>query len=227
MPTSVDLFVKFYVGFAVYFYCCLIVSNPNSLNNIDEWPILFLFLFLSVSSCLFADVFQSETWSEFFSSTTENLQPTASLVKSTVLGSKADGTVRTYLGGFRRWKRWAFSNHVCRFPANPFQALIYIQCLLQDANSPSPDLNAVYSIVWAQQMAGLSKISDHPLVSLMVSASQRLLGRPKVKKDPVTPEMLKALVESKITDKSPSISDLRTVALCLIGYAGFFSVLAS
>ena len=71
-------------------------------------------------------------------------------------------------------------------------------------------------------MAGLSKISAHPLVSLMVSESQRLLRRPKVKKDPVTPEMLKALMESKITDKSPSISDLRTVALCLIGYARFF-----
>ena len=51
---------------------------------------------------------------------------------------------------------------------------------LQDANSPSPVLNAVYSIDWAQHMAGLSKISNHPLVSLMVSASQRLLGRPEV-----------------------------------------------
>jgi len=51
---------------------------------------------------------------------------------------------------------------------------------LQDANSPSPVLNAVYSIDWAQYMAGLSKISNHPLVSLMVSASQRLPGRPKV-----------------------------------------------
>ena len=56
----------------------------------------------------------------------------------------------------------------------------------------------------------------------MVSASQRILGRPKVKKYPLTPETLKALLESKITDKSPSISDLRSVALCLIGYAGFF-----
>ena len=55
------------------------------------------------------------------------------------------------------------------------------------------------------------------MVALMVSASQRILGRPKVKKDPITPEMLKALVESKITDKSPSLSDLRSVALCLIG----------
>ena len=52
-------------------------------------------------------------------------------------------------------------------------------------------------------MAGLSKISNHLLVSLMVSAFQRLLGRPKVENDPVTPEMLKTL--SKITDKSPSI----------------------
>ena len=143
-------------------------------------------------------------------------------MKSTVLGSKAAGAVRTYLGGFRRWKRWASSNHVCLFPANPFQVAIYLQCLLQDANSPSPVLNAVYSIDWAQQMAGLSKISDHPLVALMVSASQRLLGRPKVKKDPVTPEMLKALVESKITDKSPSVSDRRSAALCLMGYEGCF-----
>ena len=63
-------------------------------------------------------------------------------MKSAVLGSSADGTVRTYLGGFRRWKRWASCNHVCLFPANPFQVAIYLQCLLQDAKSPSPVLNA-------------------------------------------------------------------------------------
>ena len=97
-----------------------------------------------------------------------------------------------------------------------------MQCVIQDANSPSPVLTAVYSIDGARQMTGLSKISLHPLVSLMVSASQRFLGRPKVKKDLVTPEKLKALVESKITDKSPSTSDLRSVALCLIGNTGFF-----
>ena len=161
-------------------------------------------------------------WSEFFASLPEVLQPTASLVKSTVLASRADGTVRSYLGGFKRWRCWASSNHVCHFPPNPFQVAVYLQCLLNEASSPSPVLNAVYSIDWALQLAGLSKISIHPLVASMVSASQRILGRPKVKKDPITPEMLKALVESKITDKSPSLSDFRSVALCLIGYAGFF-----
>ena len=58
-----------------------------------------------------------------------------------------------------------------RLTVNPIETL-----LVQDANSPSPVLNAVYSIDWAQQMAGLSKISDHPLAVLMVSASQRVLG---------------------------------------------------
>ena len=170
------------VSFSTHCFCCLLVSNIYLLNNIESWPILFRLSILVVSFYLFADVFQSGMWSELFSSTPAHLQPAASLVKSTVLGSKADGTVRTYLGSFRRWKRWASSNHVCPFPANPFQVASYLQCLLQDANSPSPVLNAVYSIDWAQQMAGLSKISDHPLVAFMVSASQRLLGRPKVKK---------------------------------------------
>ena len=167
-------------------------------------------------------MFKSEKWSEFFASIPEVLQPTASLVKSTVLASRADGTVPSYLGSFKRWKCWASSNHVCHFPPNPFQVAVYLQCLLNEAYSPSPVLNAVYSIDWALQLAGLSKISIHPLVASMVSASQRILGRLKVKKDPMTPEMLTALVESKITDKSPSLSDFRSVALCLIGYAGFF-----
>ena len=143
-------------------------------------------------------------------------------VKSTVLASKADGTVRSYLGGFKRWKCWASSSHLCHFPADPLQVAVYLQCLLNETYSPSPVLNAVHSIDWALQLAGLSKISNHPLVASMFRASQRILGRPRIKKDPITPEMLKALVESKITDKSPSLSDLRSVALCLIGYAGFF-----
>ena len=97
-----------------------------------------------------------------------------------------------------------------------------MQCLLNEAYSPSPVLNAVCSIDWALQLAGFSKISSHSLVDSTVSASQRILGRPKVKKDPITPEMLNAFVESKIKDKSASLSDLRSVALCLIGYNGFF-----
>ncbi len=72
------------------------------------------------------------------------------------------------------------------------------------------------------QLAGLQKITDHPLVFGLVRASHRILGRSTGKKEPVSPETLKALVTARIKDKSPSLSDLRMVALCLIRYAGFF-----
>jgi len=177
---------------------------------------------LLVSFILILDVFQSEMWTEFFAAIPDHLQPLVSRVQETVLASRADGTIRTYLAGFRRWKFWASSNCIRHMPANPFQVSVYLQCLILEASSPSPVLNAVYSIDWAQQLAGLPKVSVHPMVSAMVSASQRILGKAKSKKEPITPEMLRALVSSKISDKSPSLSDLRTVALCLIGYAGFF-----
>ena len=51
-------------------------------------PLLFYsFVFLQMCS----SVNLSEMWSEFFASTPGNLQPPASLVKSSVLASKADG----------------------------------------------------------------------------------------------------------------------------------------
>ena len=41
----------------------------------------------------------------------------------------------------------------------------------------------------------------------MINASQRILSRSRVEKDPVTPEILQALVISNIKDKFPSLSD--------------------
>ena len=157
------------------------------------------------------------------------MQRIASQLQSTIIGSRADTTIRTYLGGFKRWKRWAVSNGIPHMPANPFHVAMYLQCLLNDARSPSPIRTAVYSIDWAMQLAGLAKVGDHPLVIGLVHASHRILGKPTVKKEPVTPEMLKALVKARLTDKCPSLSDIRMVELCLIGYAGFlrFSELSS
>ena len=158
-------------------------------------------------------------WCEFSAAFPNHLQPLVSRVQETVLASKAEGTVRSYLAGFKRWKLWASSNCLCHMPANSFHVAAYLQCLISEPIL-LPVLNAVYSIDWAQCLAGLPKVSDHAIVSSMVSAFQRILGKPK--KEPITSEMLKALVTCKISDKSPSLSDLRTVALCLLGYADFF-----
>ena len=65
-------------------------------------------------------------------------------------------------------------------PANLFHVAMYLQCLLNEAGSPSQirTLTAVYSIDWAMQLAGLPKVGDHPLVFGLVHASHRILGKP-------------------------------------------------
>ena len=141
----------------------------------------------------FADVFKSDIWTEFFGSIPVHILPTLEV-------SSRDGE-----DGLR-------STIFATVPVNTFQSALYQHCRLNVANCPSPLLNELFSIDWAQNLASLPTISDHSLVSSMISAAQRILGRPRDKKDPVTPDMLKALTESKIKDKSPSLSDLRTVA---------------
>ena len=129
--------------------------------------VVFCLLVASFLFFLFTDVFQSEMWCEFSAAFPNHLQPLVSRVQETVLASKAEGTIRTYLAGFKRWKLWASSNCFCHVPANSFHVAAYLQCLISEANSPSPVLNAVYSIDWAQRLAGLPKVSDHPIVSSM------------------------------------------------------------
>ena len=126
-------------------------------------------------------------WNEFFAFTPVDLQPLASVVGLCVLTLEVsrdgeDGTRPTIF---------------CYLTVNPFQLTLYLLCRVNEANSPSPLPNDLFSIDWAQNLAGLLKISDRPLVFSMISEAQRILRRPRDKKDPVTPEMLKALANPK------------------------------
>ena len=104
---------------------------------------------------------------------------------------------------------------------------MYLQVILRSTSSASPINHAVYSIDWAHGLAGCPKVSSHCMVQSMMRASKRVLAKPKCRKEPITPEMLQQLAES-LKDKS-CIASSRTLALCLIGFAGFlrFSELCS
>ncbi|KAK3750080.1 hypothetical protein QZH41_005659 [Actinostola sp. cb2023] len=102
--------------------------------------------------------------------------------KDTVFTSKEDGTVRTNLGGFNRW---ATVNGVGYLPASPFHVAVYLQLVSQEASSPSPVLTAVYSIDWVHKLSGYEKVSVHPLEESMMGAFQRILARPKCRKEPM------------------------------------------
>ena len=86
--------------------------------------LLFLGSFLNFP---FSDVFQSEMWCEFLAAFPDHLQPLVSRFQETVLASKAQGTIRTYSAGFKRWKLWALSNCFRHMPANrPFSLVHFV-----------------------------------------------------------------------------------------------------
>ena len=130
--------------------------------------------------------FQSDMWREFSLAVSRGMENIARQVQHTALGSKADSKVRSYLSGFKRWKRSSSLNGIPSIPANPFQVAVYLQCtcLMNEANSPSLVPSAVYSMDWTKQLAGLPKISDHPLISGLIRASHRILGKSIIKKEP-------------------------------------------
>ena len=123
-------------SYSMYHVRCILADRIRCIMFLSFSLFSFLVFFLT-------DVFQSEMWKEFSSVIPSHLHPIASEVQKTVLSSKADSTVRKYLGGLKRWKQWAASNGISHIPANPFQVAVYLQCLLNEANSPSPIRTAV------------------------------------------------------------------------------------
>ncbi|XP_015767497.1 PREDICTED: uncharacterized protein LOC107346244 [Acropora digitifera] len=104
-------------------------------------------------------VFQSGKRCEFFAAFPNHLQPWVSRVQETVLASKAEGTIRTYLADFKHWKLWALSNGFCYMPANTFHVTAYLQCLILKQILLVLRLYAVYCIDWVQRLASLPRVS--------------------------------------------------------------------
>ena len=60
----------------------------------------------------------------------------------------------------------------------------------------------------------------HPLVVQVLAGIKRKLACPMTKKEPITPEILSTPV-SKFGQQDASLSDIRTLCACLLGFAGF------
>lgn len=75
------------------------------------------------------------------------------------------------------------------------------------------------ALSWLHQVAGLQPVSGAPLVQAALAGFRRMLAQPKVRKEPVTAEMLKAMVEA--AGPEPSLLEVRLLALCLLAFAGF------
>ena len=127
--------------------------------------------------CLFPEVFQHGVWKEVGSLKHPDLISLADRMKSTVLMSRASGTVNGYTRAFNRWKEFASRwGEVATFQAQPLPVALYLQHLLESTSSCSSVDAAFYGLKWVHETARLVSPTDNLLVAAVREASKRILG---------------------------------------------------
>ena len=107
------------------------------------------------------------------------------------------------------------------FPAKPIHVALYLSYLIQKANTPSPVEEAVNALSWAHNLACVEDPTRHPLVKQVLEGAKRMLAHKVNKKEPITPEILRSLVDRYATEQA-TLADIRTLTICLLGFVGFF-----
>jgi len=144
-----------------------------------------------------------------------------------VLSSRAPTTATKYAGAFRRWKKWAVNRRgIELFPAKPLFVALYLNFLREKASTSAPIEEAVNALSWAHQMAVAEDPTSHPLVKQVLAGCKRVLACRSQKKEPITPEILHKLVE-QFAQPGTSLADVRTITICLLGFAGFFPTITN
>ena len=151
------------------------------------------------------------------------LKELAEVLPNLALQSRAPATVKKYSGAFCRWKKWAATKREIgsSLPPKPIHIALYLAFLTQGSKTSAPLMEAVCALSWVNNMATVEDTTSHPLVQQILSGAKRKLAHKTVKKEPITPEILSALVDKFGTEQA-SLSDIRTLSMCLVGYAGFF-----
>ena len=72
---------------------------------------------------------------------------------------------------------------------------------------------------WVNQVAAVEYTTGHSFQVL--AGTKRKLASSTLKKEPITPQILSTLV-ARFGAADASLSDIRTLTICLLGFAGFF-----
>jgi len=75
------------------------------------------------------------------------------------------------------------------------------------------------ALSWVHAICGLDNPSTHPFLKTVLEGLRHSLAKPVIKKEPVTVEMLEAMVRD--AEESGILSDLTTA--CLLAFSGFLS----
>ena len=143
----------------------------------------------------------------------------ASQLPATLLKSRADSSVKKYLGAYCRWRAWAIAHELPTFPAKEQHVALYLQSIGQRLESKSAAEEAVNALTWVHSLAGLDSPTDRPFVQATLQGLRRMWSKPVQKRKPMTTEILADMVQD--TNRQLSLSNLRLTAFSLLAFAGF------
>ena len=126
------------------------------------------------------------------------LRQLAEVLPSTLLQSRADSMTKKYLGAFKHWRLWAMEHKLPVFPAVVHHIVLYMQHLAESTRSKAATEEAAYVLAWAHTMAGVTSSTENPFVKTALEGLRRTLSKPVQKKEPITMDMLKAMVQGTI-----------------------------
>jgi integrase len=145
-----------------------------------------------------------------------------SLLPELLKESRAMNTSEAYRRGFKRWCDWALSNNLTSedtFPAKAFHVALYMTSLIQTAQSPSPIVNAFYSIKWYHDLLDLQSPTDSNLVKNVLEAAKRRLSKHSNRKEPISVSVLEQVFHCLY--KENNVFNQRTICALLLSYAAF------
>jgi len=119
-------------------------------------------------------------------------------------------------------------------PAKAIRVALYLACLVKLNRSPSPIIQAFYSIKWAHSIFCVDSPTESFVVKTILEGAKRRLSVPKVKKEPIIPELLDFMYDNTCSEIIFTVSVLfvysqRTICvqsayyLCLFNCLRWFS----
>ena len=133
---------------------------------------------------------------------------------------RADSTTKKYLGAFQVEGMGRVNGNSTNFPVKGMHLALYVQHLNTAKHSRSAVEEVVHALAWVHKMAGIESPTESPLVQSVFEGLRRILSKPKVRKEPVSIEMLQAIAEA--AGPAPSLSDVRLLAVCYLGSICWF-----
>lgn len=173
----------------------------------------------------FSAIFQFGRWKNVQKETEglsgdHDLLELAEKVPLMYLNSRAESTRRCYKYAFEKWCKWCVFHKLPSFPATEFHVSLYLIHLSDLCKSTSTINEAFYSLSWAHKLAGVLNPCTSEFVLSVKEGVIRTVGHSVHKKEPMTPDILKQIVNNYGKDTS-NLKDLRLATMCLICYAGF------